>query len=111
GAETALRNRSLHRLAVRAEGDQRMDRVVEAPRLEDRRQKAGQECRSVAGTGSAPRGAPKTVGLGGGACRARRERARRPVGQQRHRIRAPRPLTGGRVEKALSRLACPCGWL
>jgi hypothetical protein len=86
GAEAPGRRPHLHRLAICAEGHQRVDPRLEAQRLEDRRQEAGEERRPVAATRRRrPRATQARMDLGQGPRRPSGERTRRCPGQSRHR--------------------------
>ena len=83
-AEGAVRGRSLHRQQLRQGRHRRLDRRLEAQRLEDRRQEAGEERRAVAGARRGAQAPQGDLALGEGPCRPRRERARRRTGAARH---------------------------
>ena len=80
----AVRGRSLHRQQLCQGRHRRLDRRLEAQRLEDRRQEAGEERRAVAGARRGAQAPQGDLALGEGPCRPRRERARRRTGAARH---------------------------
>ena len=64
GADAALRDRPLHRLAVREERHRDLDPRLEAQRVEDRGQEAREERRPVARAGRAGETAHRSAGTG-----------------------------------------------
>ena len=76
-AEGALRGSASHRQQICHGRHFRLDPRLEAKRLEDRRQEAGEERRAMAGAGRGQPPAQGQMALGQGSCRPCRERARR----------------------------------
>src|SRR5438132_1624363 len=74
-AQAALSRRHSHRQPIPAQRHAVVDQPMEAQRLAHQRQKAGQECRSLAAARCALGAPPRALALGARPCRPRAQRA------------------------------------